>query len=700
MKIVRLEIENFRAVRYASLTDLNDTVVVAGPNGCGKSCLFDAIRLVKSIYGGYQKNEWQQWFGEFQIDLQKEAQLLKLFHDRSRAVRVSARFHLSESETEYLRSNCFELCKTLLWAQVSPGGRYTTEKSSPSLASQLREHRDKVEADAQSGAKRILLQLEKSFFDVDVSVSTKLDIKSSDCELAELIFSTYDPEHIGIIDFHGAHRNYQRENIGGINLNISSIDSKFKQHVLYGISNKYSNIKSQMAGHYVRDLLVKEAGGYAGTSGESLIETLEDLFSTFFPDKEFSGPRPVPDGSLDFPVKLSSGAVHDIDELSSGEKEILYGYLRLRDEAPRHSVLLLDEPELHLNPRLIKGLPQFYQRHLGKALGNQIWLITHSDAFLRQAVGQAEFSVFHMKGPTEVEESEDQIAAIVAPDALQAAIMDLVGDLPSWRPEGKHVIFEGDQDVEFDVRMTCSLFPHFERLVNPIAGKSKPEVQRLHRLLEDAALTGNLPGRFYAIVDHDAEIETNVVNTRIFVWNVYHIENYLLEPTYILSTLRDLTAWYPTEDELLGMLRECARGTLSDLVGHHLEQKANRMLIQQIKTRTSRKEGQIAAELNAAIETSIRRMTDIADNSLTLELLKREEKIAQNRLVQDLKGDDWRKTFKGRDLLRRFVSDHVSKHVGRIGYEEFRDLIVARMRDARFEPAGMREVVQAILEGD
>jgi hypothetical protein len=153
MKIVRLEIENFRAVRYASLTDLNDTVVVAGPNGCGKSCLFDAIRLVKSIYGGYQKNEWQQWFGEFQIDLQKEAQLLKLFHDRSRAVRVSARFHLSESETEYLRSNCFELCKTLLWAQVSPGGRYTTEKSSPSLASQLREHRDKVEADAQSGAK-------------------------------------------------------------------------------------------------------------------------------------------------------------------------------------------------------------------------------------------------------------------------------------------------------------------------------------------------------------------------------------------------------------------------------------------------------------------------------------------------------------------------------------------------------------------
>ena len=700
MKIVRLEIENFRAVRSASLKDLNDTVVVAGPNGCGKSCLFDAIRLVKSIYGGYQQNEWQQWFGEFQIDLQKESQLLKLFHDRSREVRVSARFHLSGSEVEYLRSNSLELCKTLLWSQISPGGRYTTERSSPSLASQLREHRDQVEDDARSASEGILRQLERPYFDVDVSLSTKLDIKSSDCELAEIVFSTYDPEHIGIIDFHGAHRNYQRENIGGINLNISSIDSKFRQHVLYGLGNKYANIKSQMAGHYVRDLLMKEASGSEGASGESLIETLEDLFSTFFPDKKFTGPRPVPDGSLNFPVELASGAVHDIDELSSGEKEILYGYLRLRDEAPRHSVLLLDEPELHLNPRLIKGLPQFYQRHLGKALGNQIWLITHSDAFLRQAVGQAEFSVFHMKGPTEVGEGEDQIAAIAAPDALRAAIMDLVGDLPSWRPEGKHVIFEGDQDVEFDVRMTCSLFPHFERLVNPIAGKSRPEVQRLHRLLEDAALAGNLPGRFYAIVDHDTEIDPNTVSTRIFVWKVYHIENFLLEPKYILSALRDLTPWSLTEDELLQVLRECARATLSDLVGHHLEQNANRMLVQQIKTRTSRIEGHIAVELNAAIEASIDRITNVTGDNLTLEALKREERIVQNRLMQDLRGGDWRKTFKGRDILRRFVNDHVANHVSRIGYEEFRDLIVGRMRDARFEPPGMREVVQAILEDD
>jgi AAA15 family ATPase/GTPase len=55
MKIQKLNIENFRGIRRAQLDDLPDNVIIAGPNGTGKSCLFDAIRLTKSLYGGYRK---------------------------------------------------------------------------------------------------------------------------------------------------------------------------------------------------------------------------------------------------------------------------------------------------------------------------------------------------------------------------------------------------------------------------------------------------------------------------------------------------------------------------------------------------------------------------------------------------------------------------------------------------------------------
>jgi hypothetical protein len=148
----------------------------------------------------------------------------------------------------------------------------------------------------------------------------------------------------------------------------------------------------------------------------------------------------------------------------------------------------------------------------------------------------------------------------------------------------------GEEDVEFDVRMTCKLFPHFERLVNPIAGKSKAHVRRLHDLLDEAAFARRIPGRFYAIVDSDSEIQPDEASARVFRWDVYHIENYLLEPAYILRVLRDLTTSALSEEEVLEILGESASATLSDLVGHHLEQIANRSLVRQIKTATSRGE--------------------------------------------------------------------------------------------------------------
>ena len=88
----------------------------------------------------------------------------------------------------------------------------------------------------------------------------------------------------------------------------------------------------------MRNLIATSAGVTSAVS--TLSDSIEDLFETFFPDKKYEGPRSNPDGTLSFPIVLSDGSTHDINELSSGEKEIVYGYLRLRDADLRNSMIL------------------------------------------------------------------------------------------------------------------------------------------------------------------------------------------------------------------------------------------------------------------------------------------------------------------------------------------------------------------------
>ena len=256
------------------------------------------------------------------------------------------------------------------------------------------------------------------------------------------MFRTYLPQDVGVIDYHGPNRNYSRERLGSVNLTIESSEQKLRQHALYNYANKYANLKTEMASAYIRHLITRQADANAEVD-DALTATLKELFQTFFPGKEFLGPRPTEDGRLLFPVRTESGSEHDIDELSSGEKEVLYGYLRLQSAAPLNSIILIDEPELHLNPRLVSGLAAFYYRHLASKLNNQLWLVTHSDTLIREAVAQSHFAVFHIHPATAGVVT--QASRVKAGEELDRVIIALVGDLATYRPGAKVVVFESTE---------------------------------------------------------------------------------------------------------------------------------------------------------------------------------------------------------------------------------------------------------------
>lgn len=698
MKIKSLAIRNFRGISNLETGLLGDTIIVAGQNGSGKSCIFDAIRLLKSVYGGYQQNEWQHFFAEFQIQLHGGSKNLKgLFNDSTKSVDISVEFQIRDREKANLNQNAAALLEETIWQTLLPEAFQYGGYNKALFSNQFRERQPEVTARVNSELPRFLAELGSEVLFGRVIIAPTGQIVITPSLVLQVIFSNYRPREIGVIDFHGAQRHYGRENVQGINLNLDQTNQTRSQSSLYNYNAKYNNVKSEMAGNYIAEMLAEAAGPGLPEDETSLAGAMIELFSAFFPGKEFLGPKPTPEGSLSFPVRISNGAVHDLDELSSGEKEILYGYLRIRSSAPKDSIILLDEPELHLNPRLIRGLPEFYRKYLGEALKNQLWLVTHSDALIREAVGKPGFNVFHMLPCGTENSGSSQLRPLVATTDLDSVMTDLVGDLAAYRPGGKGLIMEGGGDSDFDRTFALALFPAELQGINLISGSNKAKVHALHEVLARAYAKGDLPTKFFAVVDRDSEQRQTLSDgvTR-FAWDVYHIENYLLEPSFIAEAVNAFSLTNSMTPEIAyEKLSTAARQVVPSVLIHRITEFANSKFLSGINLGFDPSTSAVSGELRNAIERSLQRVQAAISGELTEQLLAEKEAELRREIEMSFANGTWRQSIPGREILKNFV------RVEKIptNYEAFRNQLISRMAAASFKPEGMKAVIDKVRAG-
>ncbi|MGY3559811.1 putative ATPase [Bradyrhizobium sp. USDA 4463] len=694
MKIDRLLISNFRGISLVDATDLGDTIIIAGQNGSGKSCIFDAIRLMKTTYGGYAQNEWQHFLGEFAIQLHGgAAHLAGLFNDPAKPVEIAADFRLRDNEKAYISANVASLLEETIWQTLLPEAFQFGGYRKALFAAQFRERQPEVTKRVQEETVTLLEELAAPTVTAAIKIEPNGDVFTAPSRLLAVVFTMYRPREIGVIDFHGAQRHYGRENVQGINLSLEQANQAQQQHQLYNYNNKYANVKSEMAGNFVKELLAEKAAPNSQLAGNGLSNTLKELFESFFPDKKFLGPQPTAKGSLAFPVLTPSGRDHDLDELSSGEKEILYGYLRIRSSAPRDSIILLDEPELHLNPRLIRGLPEFYRRHLGEALQNQLWLVTHSDALIREAVGKPGFNVYHMLPCGTEPAGASQLRPLKASGDLELVLTDLVGDLAAYRPGGKGLIFEGGGDSEFDKKFVAALFPAELKGINLISGTNKSRVRALHEILESAHARGDLPTKFYAVVDRDYEGPADPKAVNRHVWDVYHIENYLLDRKFLVEVLKSLGLDKYTEQNIFDHVGAAARDVVPAMLIQKMRQYANSSLVGAIDLGFAPDTLTIARDLHGSAARSVARVNAALTERLSEEKLQAEEQKYRTEIEQSFADGTWSTKLPGRDILKRFVGAEKLP----VGYEVFRNLVMSKMAERGHKPAGMKKVIDAIV---
>jgi hypothetical protein len=345
----------------------------------------------------------------------------------------------------------------------------------------------------------------------------------------------------------------------------------------------------------------------------------------------------------------------------------------------------------------VRNLPQFYHRHLGIELECQLWLVTHSDALLREAVGKPDFSVFHMQAP---DVQSNQVTEVSVRNDLEMTIIDMVGDLATYKPYGKILVCEGS-DPEFDVRMIMALFPELADEANLISGGNKYTVKKLRDLLERATRADISPPKFFAVVDRDGQLLDSNQSTgseRDLTWDVYHIENYLLEPRFIREVLAAVSFSdnVMSEQEVEAELCTIASEILDEMVRKDLEHIVYQSVRECIRINSRLRQVSLPNSLSSAVDETLRRLSVKQSSDLSLVSLETLYSEKRLQLEEAIANGSWKSVFSGRDILRRFSN----KHVQAIGkYENFRNLIVDKMKVAGFRPEGMEAILLKIRQG-
>lgn len=709
MKIKSLSINNFKALKYFEISDAPELVVLAGPNGCGKTCVFDAIRLLKSAYGGYIANETQSWLNEFGVTHKPGyIEVKPLLQDTSKSLNITATFTFAQSEIDFLRGDITELVRDIT-AKESRDIPFQNMRMFHTLAAQSRQGDQAMLAASQEIQRQISEELGHTVLTASLTINPDGSYELHPSRLLELVFSTFKLGKVGVIDFQASSRIYKREPSGSINISIDqTIDengARARNHSLYNHEQRYSNLKQQLATAYVKALISAKAGHTDPECAQrNLTETLQDLFTTFIPGKTFAGPVPSISGTLRFDVLTSTGATHDINDLSTGEKEVLYGYLLLHNRTPTTSILMIDEPEAHLNPRLVTDLPSFYFRHLGSPLGNQIWLVTHSDAIVGGAIATPAARVFHIQA-AEYQVESNQVTTVFGDTEMQALVLSLVGDLAAYRPTAPIVILEGGADsadaAEFDAFVVSRLFPEFARRVNLVSGKNRLSVHQIHDALSHAKARDLIAQDVFSIVDGDDSIIRGAARPNKLVWDCYHIENFLLAPEFVYQALIDITAGTTpirSADEVRSALHQCAQEVVSQIVSNRVINQSRRLLVGAVQIGCDVSTSDLASALQPSLSATKDRLTQIWANELSpVNFLK--ELATTNAQVQEaLATEAWLTEFPGREILRVFADRHarLASRQG-VGYIPLRNAILGKMASAKHRPQRMLATLKRIL---
>jgi predicted ATPase len=623
MRITYFRIENFKNVRLLECSDPPDFMVVCGGNGCGKSAFLSAIVLAKEICGGYGSgfNLQPTWISADASGCQ---------------IRLTLAF--DDAEQAFLRN-----------IPVNP-------------------HQHPPERPFTDSSVTIQVTLRRGQPDQRISLVCPAPVRT--------LLSSYSRADgaPGFFDFIDAHRLYPRMQLSSWEPQASSDDAARATLVVPGQdfstsphqSSKFQLTKQYLAAMVMRDLQRLQQSQRAGTvtTSDSLAE-FRELFNEFLAPLKFIDVD-IASTPFRYIVSTPRGEI-DIDDLSSGEKEVLNVFARFHQLRPKRAIILFDEADAHLHPDLQRRYLAAL-RKLGS--GNQLWLTTHSPEMMF-AAGSDNLYTIARGSPNG---SGNQFSRVTASDQLHQVLSEMMGTRGLVSFNQRIVFIEGEESSA-DRAIYEALYPPGTYNVSFVPVGNSATARKTAERVNELLTTASGFQYFYSIVDGDIDrSEPDPTNgARLFRLPVYHVENLLLDDQAILGTTKAmLGAACPFKDstEVRQALIECV------LNEAHLRPFT--------KAQLDAKLSQLAKKAYDAVYSR----SAISEPTQRPEYAAVEQEV-RTALNQDIATGTWRARCKGRDLLKAYC--------GRFGlrYEHFRNCLIASLKTPPPELSGIMQKILA-----
>lgn len=605
MRITSFRIENFRNLRLAECTDPPTFMVICGGNGSGKSALLSALMTAKEQAGAY---------GNFPSDPRAVAA------DADEAT-IAMTIEFNGFEKEYLskvaNSPCPDSDSMVIKIGKTSGGRH--EKYSNFIA-QLFQH-----------------------------------------------FSWSQSESLGFFDYIDAHRQFAKIQLQ--TWDVSQLaDEATRQTLASPGMQKFQATKAYLVSLKVRDLQNLQRMVANKQSIEEVNDSLEEI-RTFF--NMFFAPMKFVDVEIDqSPFKFIIDTPHgliDIDDMSSGEKEVLFTYLRFHQLKHKGAIILFDEADTHLHPDLER---RYLEVLRGLAKGNQLWLTTHSPEMMIAAGSASLFTVLKDSPSGD----GNQLVRVTENDQLHAVLAEVMGSRGLVSFNQRIVFIEGD-DASVDRDIYQTFYPPAEYNVSFVPAGNSATVRKTAEQVNLLLTQAQGFQKYFSIVDGDIERSESdpTSGSRLFKLPVYHVENLLLDEGYMLKATQSLLRGkcpYLSSNEVAAVLKELA---LTDM--------------------------HVKAFTKALIDAKVARIAKDAYDAFyqgqheTLAQLTRPafaevEQEARELLTAAIEDETWKMHCKGRDLLKAYCNKHG------FDYEQFRNLVIEKFEQP---PKVLADIMNRIL---